>query len=260
MMSAFDFFWASALMGLGVGIDVAAATFARAPRMKATGVVLLWIFGVTLTHSLFPMLGYLLAYFSVSALPMLTPIIGVLAFACIALYLKSELAGFAQLQQQQAVPDKQLLVTCGIILAVSWDALWSGPAKSAQVVGWPEAWVWLSFAMVGAVVALLAIISLLLARQLGRLFRPKQQTANAARWLSCGVQYTAIAYFGVLALCRYSLNLSWAWWQLLLLSATAIAALMYLSRFKWLQQKRSRQKVHHLGNYRHWPSTMPLNR
>ena len=98
MMSAFDFFWASALMGLGVGIDVAAATFARAPRMKATGVVLLWIFGVTLTHSLFPMLGYLLAYFSVSALPMLTPIIGVLAFACIALYLKSELAGFAQLQ------------------------------------------------------------------------------------------------------------------------------------------------------------------
>ncbi|WDE05396.1 manganese efflux pump [Thalassomonas viridans] len=257
-MSAVDFICASLLMGLGVGVDVAAATFARAPQLKAMAWVLLWVIGVSLTHTLFPMLGYLLTYFSVNALPVLTPVIGIFAFLCIALYLKNELKDFA-CEEQQTTQEQQLLLTCGVILAVSWDALWSGPAKSAQVVGWPESWVWFSFAIVGVVVALLAITSLLLARHLGKLVNPGKTPGFAAGWLCSAVQYTVIGYFGVLALCRYSLNLDWSWWQLLLLSAVVVNAVMYLRLLKQSADKRCRQKKHHVGRYRHWPSAIPAD-
>ncbi|WDE11892.1 manganese efflux pump [Thalassomonas haliotis] len=259
-MTLVDFICASILMGLGVGADVAAATFARAGQLKDLALVLLWVIGVSLTHSLFPMLGYLLTYFSVNALPALTPVIGLIAFACIALYLKSELTDFTPGTPGQPAQDKQLLVTCGVILAVSWDALWSGPAKSAQVVGWPETWVWLSFAIVGVVVALLAIISLLLARQLGKRFKPAKTAGLAVNWFSAALQYTVIGYFGLLALCRYSLGLDWSWWQLLLLSAIMVNFVIYLNHIKQLTHRRNRQKSHHLGRYRHWPSTIPVNR
>ncbi|WDD99092.1 manganese efflux pump [Thalassomonas actiniarum] len=259
-MTLVDFICASVFMGLGVGVDVAAATFARANQLKALALVLLWVIGVSLTHSLFPMLGYLLTYFSVNALPALTPVIGIIAFACIALYLKSELTHFSPAAPTQPAQDKQLLVTCGVILAVSWDALWSGPAKSAQVVGWPESWVWLSFVIVGIVVALLAISSLLLARQLGKLFKPSKAAGLAANWLSAALQYTVIGYFGLLALCRYSLDLNWAWWQLLLLSALMVNFVIYLSHIKQLAQQRNKLKRHDVSRYRHWPSTIPVNR
>ncbi|WP_281559060.1 hypothetical protein [Thalassomonas sp. RHCl1] len=258
-MTLVDFICASVFMGLGVGVDVAAATFARANQLKALALVLLWVIGVSLTHSLFPMLGYLLTYFSVNALPALTPVIGIIAFACIALYLKSELTHFSPAASTRPAQDKQLLVTCGVILAVSWDALWSGPAKSAQVVGWPETWVWLSFAIVGVVVALLAITSLLLARQLAKQFTCTK-AGLAANWLSAALQYTVIGYFGLLALCRYSLSLNWAWWQLLLLAALMVNVVIYLGHIKHLAQKRSKLKRHDVSRYRHWPSTIPVNR
>lgn len=259
-MTVVDFICASIFMGLGVGIDVAAATFARSCQLKRLALVLLWVIGVSLTHSLFPMLGYSLTYFSVNALPVLTPAIGIIAFVCIALYLKSELMHFTLASPNLSGQDKPLLVTCGVILAVSWDALWSGPAKSAQVVGWPETWVWLSFAIVGVVVALMAITSLLLARQLGRMFTPSKAAGQAANWFSAALQYTVIGYFGLLALCRYSLGLNWPWWQLVLLSALVVNFIIYLRHMKQLAQSRDKPKRHDVSRYRHWPSTIPINR
>ena len=264
-ISLLDFICASIFMGLGVGVDVAAATFARARQMQGLAVILLWVIGVSLTHSLFPMLGYLLTYFSVNALPALTPVIGIIAFICISFYLKNELITFARPQQQQPIPGNQMLVTCGVILAVSWDALWSGPAKSAQVVGWPESLVWLSFIIVGVVVALLALGSLLLALKLGKLLSSNSYSVVCINWLSASVQYSVIGYFGVLALSRYSLNLALPWWQVLLLSAAIINVLMLLSQLRYNHLKQSAQnksklKIHHLSSYRHWPSTIAGNR
>ena len=158
-----DFIFASVLMGIGIGTDVALATIARAHQLKTTRLILLWVVGVSLTHTLFPMLGYVLTYFSVQMLPFLTPLIGIIASICIFWYLHTEFVGLASESNSE---QQRLLVSLGLILAVSWDALWSGPAKSAQVVGWPELLVWGSFILVGIAVSILTVASLAFARAL----------------------------------------------------------------------------------------------
>jgi hypothetical protein len=118
--------------------------------------------------------------------------------------------------------DRQLMVTLGLILAVSWDALWSGPAKSAQVIGWPELFVWGSFVVVGAFVSLLAIVSLTFALRVKQSLR---QT-RLSKWFGHWVQYSVIGYFGLLALLRYTLAVDIYWWQVLILSSAMIALIM----------------------------------
>jgi hypothetical protein len=230
----FDFVLASLLMGLGIGVDVAIATAARAKQLSTIRLALIWIVGVSFTHTVFPMLGYLLTYFSIQLQPAIEPVIGLIAFICIFYYLKNEL--LALYHPTNKGEDRQLLVTFGLILAVSWDALWSGPAKSAQVIGWPEAMVWGSFLLVGLLVSLLAICSL----SLGLKAHKSLTEYPVVSWLSLWVQYSVIGYFGFLALLRYSLSINIFWWQILVLSSVLIASIMGLSTSKnnKLQEKR----------------------
>ncbi|GAB3032059.1 manganese efflux pump [Bowmanella dokdonensis] len=212
-----DFVLASVLMGLGIGADVALATLLRARHLNTWRAAAIWILGVSLTHTLFPMSGYLLAYLSIQWLPGITPLVGILAFVCVVWYLKVELWNAPQDEAQ----ERQLVLSLGLILAVSWDALWSGPAKSAQVIDWPELLVWLSFVLVGMVVAGMALMSL----RLGRLFRLTEHPDSAA-WVPIGqwLQYSVIAYFGLLALLRYTLSLPLLWWQILILASGLMGA------------------------------------
>jgi hypothetical protein len=230
----FDFVLASLLMGLGIGLDVAVATAARAKQLSTIRLATVWIVGVSFTHTVFPMFGYLLTYFSIQMQPAIEPIIGLLAFTCIFYYLKSELIELAQPKKQGE--DKQLMVTLGLILAVSWDALWSGPAKSAQVIGWPELLVWVSFLLVGALVSLLAIASLGFALRAQQAFKGSRMS----NWLSLWVQYSVIGYFGLLAILRYTLHINIYWWQVLLMAALLIAIVMSLSIAKAANYQVSR--------------------
>ncbi len=91
-----DFILASLLMGLGIGLDVAIATVARAGQLQTFKTPALWVAGVSLTHTLFPMFGYLLTHLSVQVNPQITPLIGIIAFVCIFVYLKAELSELAQ--------------------------------------------------------------------------------------------------------------------------------------------------------------------
>lgn len=221
--TAIVFLTACILMGLGIGADVAITTMARSSHLNHNPMQKwIWITGVTTTHTLFPMVGYLLAYFSVQSVPALSPIVGLVAFTCIFWYLKGELLAKNE-DSSEHHHNASLFVSFGLILAVSWDALWSGPAKSAQVIGWPELLVWISFVFVGAVVAFCAIYSLRFAKRF-------EQLANCDNkwivWFGSWLQYTVIGYFGVLALCRYCLDLQLSWLQLLLISGVIIALSM----------------------------------
>jgi len=219
----FDFILASLLMGLGIGFDVALATVSRAQQLNTFRLAFIWVLGVSLTHTVFPMIGYLLAYFSVQVQPAIAPVIGVIAFTCIFFYLKAELKQIANPEQENN--NSQLLVTLGLILAVSWDALWSGPAKSAQVIGWPELMVWVSFLIVGSMVAFLAIISLKFSRYINRMTHQREYI----NWIFCWIQYSVIGYFGLLAMLRYTLQVNLYWWQILLLSMLLIAGSLLFS-------------------------------
>ncbi|MFD2165102.1 hypothetical protein ACFSJY_02400 [Thalassotalea euphylliae] len=218
----FDFTVASILMGLGIGLDVAIATVARSNQLNTLRTAALWVIGVSLTHTLFPMFGYLLAYFSVQITPEITPLIGILAFVCIFLFLKGELTELANPEQENT--SSQILITLGLILAVSWDALWSGPAKSAQVIGWPELMVWISFILVGVMVSVLALTSLRLSHIFSRIGEKKPYLGLLGSW----IQYAVIGYFGLLALIRYTFDINMYWWQILMLSSVLIGTAMLL--------------------------------
>ena len=219
----FEFILASLIMGCGIGADVAIATFVRAHQLSKQKQTLYWVVGVTSTHTVFPMLGYLLAYFSIQSIPLLTPIVGVLAFLFIAYFLLQELKDYLSADEGGCV-DRQSLVTFALILAVSWDALWSGPAKSAQVVNWPNELVWISFILVGFLVALCAYAGLFLAK------RFKNVSAESSVFIVLGlwIQYSVIAYFGLLALLRYTLSVTINDWQVFLISSGIVAIMMML--------------------------------
>lgn len=222
-----DFVFACALMGIGIGTDVALATLARASQLKATKTIVIWVVGVSFTHTLFPMLGYLMTYFSVQIVPILTPIVGIVAAFCIFWFLFNEINGVFNTENNSddgSNRNERLLVSLGLILAVSWDALWSGPAKSAQVIGWPELLVWMSFLLVGVAVSLLAISSVAFSKVLAPLLIKARNTHLS---LLC-LQYSVIAYFGFLAVLRYTFGFSLAWYYILSLSFLFIASLMIL--------------------------------
>lgn len=210
-----SFYLACLLMGLGIGADVLLATLTRSQHLNLVSTASVWIIGVTLTHTFFPALGYAMTYYSVSALPIVTPLIGLIAFALIAHFLMSEWA------QEDAQSGHQHLVTFGLILAVSWDALWSGPAKSAQVSDWNVLTVIASFFVVGFVVNVCAFLGLIIGRVLNGRLREDYQTFML--WL----QYSVIGYFAWLALCRYTLD-----WQV-----SMVALLMFSGIFTWLMMK-----------------------
>lgn len=218
--SFFDFFIASLLMGLAIGSDVAIATFARANQLTGIRNAVAWVVGVSLTHTIFPMFGYLLTHFSLQLQPEIEPLVGIVAFSFIFFYLKGELSDFIKPEEHKQ--DRQIFITVGLILAVSWDALWSGPAKSAQVVGWPELYIWMSFIVVGIFVSTLAILSLHYSQRLKHL---ANNTPNK-RWFVYWLQYSVIGYFGLLALFNYTLGLQLFWWQTLICSGAIIALCM----------------------------------
>lgn len=243
-----DIVLACLLMGFAIGIDVALATFLRANTMVRWSSVVIWIAGVTITHTLFPLLGYLLAYVGITELPVLTPIIGLVAFSFIAYFISQEIS-----EKEGEHNSHQMLVTLGLILAVSWDALWSGPAKSAQVVGWPELWVWLSFIIVGLVVMLCAAISYLIARLLASNTMGNQRfillifvllkkglrrimpRVNLGQWL----QISIVGYFGFLALIRYTFSMDISEWKLLAFSSIFMALLLHWKNKSSMELKTS---------------------
>ncbi|WP_232842808.1 hypothetical protein [Psychrosphaera ytuae] len=231
----FDFFLASGLMAVGIGTDVALATLSRASRLTGFRVALFWIFGVSLTHTLFPMAGYLLTFFSIQLHPAITPTVGVIAFALIALYLKEELGEYgieASKELSASNNHQQLMVTMGLILAVSWDALWSGPAKSAQVIGWPEVWVWASFVVVGCLISVLALCALRLGYRVSGAWQN-----SVLGFVAVLLQHTVIAYFGMLALTTYTLGLDLPWWLLMQVSLSLVVMTMIgLSHYRKRQQ------------------------
>ena len=199
-----EFITSCLIMGLGIGIDVAIATFVRASAMTNKHTAIKWVVGVSATHTLFPMIGYLLTYFSLQVMPIITPIIGMLAFSLIVFFLFEEMKNI----NQPSESDRGSFIGWVLILAVSWDALWSGPAKSAQVSAWPDWIVYCSFLLVGVFVTMFCLFSLYLGK---RMFQKKninswqsQKYLNFGQW----VQYSVIAYFGLLALVRYTFSSS----------------------------------------------------
>jgi hypothetical protein len=166
----------SILMGLGIAIDVAIATISRFSDQSMT--FRNWTLPVAIAHILLPAFGYYGWWFLGQQFNELALILGLIAFTMIAIFIYEEFCDWIDtvpLLSLEPLTDwalkkigsesKGRLV---IIMAVSMDALWSGPAKAAQAESgqWSAFEVFTSFFIAGIVVALVSEISLLIALRL----------------------------------------------------------------------------------------------
>mgnify|MGYP000353775294 CR=1 FL=1 len=220
----YEFFSASILMGLAIGLDAAIATGVNAQGLQQKSRSICWIVGITLTHTLFPMIGYLMSYYGLQQFPVVTPLIGIAAFYLIAHFLVTEYRKMLDFSDSENTEhDSGYLISLGLILAVSWDALWSGPAKSAQVIEWPPLAVWTSFLVVGATVAILSTLAFIISTRIVISERLNRQHSHLfSQWL----QLSAISYFGLLALCRYTFGSDIAPFTLMAIASSSTAIIL----------------------------------
>ncbi len=100
-----------------------------------------WTIPVVFTHVSFPALGYFMFWALSSSLPVAQMILGLIGFVLVILFIYEVVCESAGTKPVFGISDwigrkfgfreedSRLFIT---ILAVSWDALWSGPAKAAQ--------------------------------------------------------------------------------------------------------------------------------
>ncbi len=209
-MQLSSFIVPSILMGLGIAIDVAIATLARF-RDTAMGFKN-WTLPVAISHILLPAIGYYGWWYLGQQFSAFALLLGLIAFAMIALFIYEafcEWIGAEAIVSLSPITDR-LFGGLGdgakgrlvMVLAVSMDALWSGPAKAAQAESgaWAPYEVLISFFIAGAVVALVAEMALLAARALNR--ASFDDLRALARYLVGGkfLEATILFGFGVLSL------------------------------------------------------------
>ncbi len=251
MDANYAYFWApSILMGVGIALDVALATLSkfRDKSMNWKN----WTLPITMTHITFPAFGYYAFWALSGTFSLLTFILGVSGAVLVALFLYdvfSEWSGHEAffsisgwLEEKFEKLNLKLPVLWVSILAVSWDALLSGPAKAAQaqVANWTPFEVLVSFFVAGAVVAIVAQLALLATHYLNRLvewrWQGKLKYKHELLIFNVSGKYleaSVIGGFGVLAL-----------WSGLTLGGEGdlyisilIAAQLFLILFVWQWQR-----------------------
>lgn len=197
------------LMGFGIAIDVTIATLSKFRDSDLS--LKTWTVPITITHVVFPAIGYYFFWGMGVWMPSLHTILGIIGFLLVALFvyevmcesigkepifgISSFIAKFFGLEEN----DSRRFVA---ILAVSWDALWSGPAKAAQADAgnWTTNEVFLSFFVAGLAVAIIAQLALGIAFLLRKIqFHDSMMLAKFNFWGKY-IELSVIGGFGTLSL------------------------------------------------------------
>lgn len=215
---------ASFFMGFGIAVDVMSATIGRFKHYGRWGEALTWAGRNTATHTIFPVIGIAIVVPIAEHLPIIKMPIGFLAAYFVFLLLQEEISGLAGFEDEEddELPGwlkwlKSYLTPAWVaVIAVSVDALLSGPAKAVQTEGWSHLQVLVSFPIVGVVVGGFALTASVIAMGL------KNVVTKATARSVTGMAYTAIimlfiesvviGYFGVLALLKYGLMMDKVGW------------------------------------------------
>lgn len=152
-------------MGIGIAIDVAIAILSKFHDKNLS--FRSWTAPITIAHIVLAALGYYLFWFAAEVLPVLLPILGIIGFTLVALFIYEILSAAIGKESVFSVThlmcrllgmkpeDSRRFIS---IVAVSWDALLSGPAMAAHATAatWTKTEVLFSFIVAGGVVALIA--------------------------------------------------------------------------------------------------------
>jgi hypothetical protein len=235
----------SMLMGIGIAIDVMLATVSkfRDDDLSFTN----WTLPIMATHIGFPAIGYYGFWALSQAYPLLGPALGMIGAAFVALFIYEVFSDWIGHKPIFGISsaigklfgfeddDARRIVA---IMAVSWDALWSGPAKSEAIgTTWTNSDVGFSFLIAGLVVAAAAQFSLYLALKLRKMkFRDANKMAS---FIIRGklIETSVIGGFGVLSLSQgFGLTLN-------IYGAVGIAALMMSGLFLFFNSALSESSL-----------------
>lgn len=204
-------FWLpSALMGLGIAIDVAIATIARFrdPTMTFRS----WTVPVAIAHIVLPAVGYYSWWGLGQISSLLILPLGLIAFILVAVFIHEAYCEWIdsepKITWEPLVEPFISTLTAGergrliMVLAVSMDALWSGPAKAAQAAsgGWNWLEVMFSFFVAGLVVALVAQGSLAIANRLRKIKFDRETLLSVYLVIGKFGEAVILLGFGVLSL------------------------------------------------------------
>lgn len=236
---------ASFLLGIGIAIDVFLATIVKGRLMSKPKLKAIWISGVTFTHIVFPMIGYYGFAYAYRMNPSWQIWLGLVAAITVGWYLFGQFKSWIDVS---VALNEGSQVTFAAIIAVSLDALWAGPAKSAQAIEWSANQVFYSFLIAGAVVAIVALLSAGFSERLyTRLIKDasdREAKNEASREvLALWLEFSVIGYFGILAITRYVFGIDWQWAYVLVGTAFVSAFLFGTFRRKLLINRLKRLKV-----------------
>lgn len=204
-----SFHVASWIMGIGIAIDVFLATMSKFQDRDLS--FRNWTLPICATHIGFPAFGYFVVWGLGQKYPWLHPLLGSIGFVLVALFVyevicksagKKPIFGISSWVSNLIGLDENDTRRIIAILAVSWDALWSGPAKAEQANAgnWTNWEVAGSFAIAGIVVAMVAQIALMFALKLQE--KQFEDVDKMASWSFKGkiAELSVIGGFGVLSL------------------------------------------------------------
>ena len=238
---------ACSVMGLGIGFDVVLATLSRLKHISGKN-SWLWIQRISFTHVFFPMIGY---YFFVGlfrSFPVLRIALGIIAFALVVMFLVDIVKRW---MSEESADQNNVPFAWAVVLSVSWDALFSGPAKSAQAIGWSSNEVLLSFVISGVVVTSLAIMAVGLAYWIRHIITNLlSSTFHRLTLLHLAMmflEFVILAYFGILALLRYTFMSEMVSLRVALISLLS-GAFLFAILWKPLVQKTRRHIVLTISN------------
>ena len=245
------------LMGAGIALDVLLATIAQFndERLNFRN----WTLPVTITHIIFPATGYYLFYLGSGSGSIALSMLGLIGAFVLGLYLYELICEWIDKRpffaiasstlnyverllkinaedvmdknnRQELLSNRERVI---LILAVSWDALFSGPAKSAQADAgqWTQSEVIYSFIIAGLVVAVVAQIAMALKSKLAKDTSGKGRASLIARTvLGRYLEVTIIGAFGMMSLWNAG---HWFWghpslWICLIFSGYSFGVLFYL--------------------------------
>lgn len=198
----------SNLMGVGIAIDVMLATVAKFRDDDLT--FKNWTLPIMATHIGFPALGYYGFWGMSQAWPWLHPVLGVIGAVFVLLFIYEVAGEWIGYEPVFGISgwfggvfgfeegDARRFVA---IMAVSWDALWSGPAKSEAIgPNWTTSDIGWSFVLAGLVVAFAAQLSLKVALRMRK--KGFSNVEKMTIWSIAGkyLETSVIGGFGVLSL------------------------------------------------------------
>ncbi len=238
----FDFwnYWIpSIFMGAGIGVDVALATLARFndPNLSFRK----WTLPIAATHIVFPAASYYAFYTLGARSQFLFVLLGVIGAFLVAAFLYEAFCGWIGSRPLFAISEATfawvrehlslaLPPATFPILAVSWDALWSGGAKAAQAQsgGWSSNEVLFSFGIAGLVVAFVAQGALIATTLVRKTVSRRMATFAAGSVMGLYAEAAIIGAFGLMSAWNAGASL---WGLSHLETCLAISALFWLAIF-----------------------------